>query len=161
MLHFSHKILTLEQAFRRVHSWKLLEEKVVLTNGCFDILHLGHITYLEQARNLGKRLVVGLNSDASVKRLKGESRPIFSEMARASLLAALECVDAVVIFDADTATEILQTLEPEIWVKGGDYSPETLPEYDTVKAYGGEVVILPFVEGYSSTDAIKRADLCM
>ena len=155
MLNTTKKIITCAQALQEVSMWRLLEEKIVLTNGCFDILHLGHISYLEQARNLGKHLIVGLNSDSSVKRLKGESRPIFSEMARARVLAALECVDRVVIFEEDTADNLLKTLQPAIYTKGGDYRPETLPEFQTVQAYGGEVKILPFVEGYSSTKAIE------
>ena len=149
-----YKVVSLEQASRLRNSWQLLGEKVVFTNGCFDILHLGHITYLEQARSLGKRLIVGLNSDASVKKLKGETRPIFSEMARARVLAALECVDAVVLFEENTADNLLKALQPTIYTKGGDYHPENLPEYSTVKEYGGEVLILPFVEGYSSSKAI-------
>lgn len=149
-----YKVVSLEQASRLRNSWQLLGEKVVFTNGCFDILHLGHVTYLEQARSLGKRLIVGLNSDASIKKLKGETRPIFSEMARARVLAALECVDAVVLFEENTADNLLKALQPTIYTKGGDYQPENLPEYSTVKKYGGEVLILPFVEGYSSSKAI-------
>lgn len=156
MFHTSQKILTLAQALRLRHQWQLLGEKVVFTNGCFDILHLGHISYLEAARHLGKHLIIGLNADISVKQLKGESRPIFPENARARVLAALECVDAVIIFEEATADNLLSTLKPDIYTKGGDYEPETLPEYASVMQYGGEITILPFVAGYSSTDAIAK-----
>ncbi len=157
MFHTTHKIISLSQALQLRHKWDLFGEKVIFTNGCFDILHLGHITYLEEARKLGKHLIVGLNADISVKQLKGESRPIFPENARARLLAALECVDVVVIFEETTADNLLKSLQPDIYAKGGDYKPESLPEYATVKQYGGEMIILPFVEGYSSTDAITRS----
>lgn len=156
MFHSSKKILTLSQALQFRLQWQLLGEKVVFTNGCFDILHLGHVSYLEAARKLGKHLIIGLNADISVQKLKGESRPLFPEDARARVLAALEYVDVVIIFEETTADNLLSTLKPDIYAKGGDYEPETLPEYASVKQYGGEIVILPFVAGYSSTAAIAK-----
>jgi len=125
---------------------------VVFTNGCFDILHRGHLTYLRSARALGHRLVVGLNSDASVRRLKGASRPINNEADRAFMLAALECVDFVVLFGEDTPERLLSELRPDILVKGGDYRPEEVLGREYVRT----VRILPFVEGYSTTKALER-----
>lgn len=136
------------------HNWRPL----VITNGCFDLLHVGHVRYLQAARQLGRSLVVGLNSDASVRALKPArpplpTRPIVPEQQRAEVLAALRCVDAVVIFAETTAKTLLQTLQPEIYVKGGDYDLETLPEAATVQAYGGRIVFVP-IEIPSSTTAI-------
>lgn len=128
----------------------------VFTNGCFDLMHVGHLRYLQAARALGDRLVIGLNSDASVQRLKGETRPILPEDERAELLAGLGCVDFVTIFDEPTADPLLALLKPQIYAKGGDYTPETLPEAPTVRAYGGEIRIIPFVPGRSTTSLIER-----
>jgi len=129
---------------------------VVFTNGCFDVLHAGHAQYLEQARALGDVLVVGVNSDASVRRLKGPSRPYQSQEDRARLLAALEAVGHVVVFDEDTPVETLALLRPDIHVKGGDYAPESLPEGQVVRSYGGAVRILDFLPGRSTTSLVGR-----
>jgi len=137
-----------------VEDLKRRGQRVIFTNGCFDVLHAGHVALLEQARALGDFLVVGLNSDASVRRLKGPSRPIHDEGARASVLSALRPVDAVVIFDENTPVETIAALRPSIHVKGGDYDPESLPETPVVRAGGGAVVILPLVDGYSTTRAV-------
>lgn len=128
----------------------------VFTNGCFDLLHVGHLRYLQAARGKGDRLVVGLNSDASVKRLKGDLRPIMPEDERAEMMAALQCVDYVVVFDEPTADALLALLKPEIYAKGGDYTPDSLPEAPTVRAYGGHIEIIPFVPGRSTTNLIAR-----
>lgn len=128
----------------------------VFTNGCFDLLHVGHLRYLAAARALGDRLVVGVNSDASVKRLKGPTRPILPEAERAEALAALRMVDYVIVFPEPTADTLLAALKPEIYAKGGDYAPETLPEAPTVAAYGGAVRLLPFVEGRSTSAIVER-----
>ena len=133
-------------------TWKACGEKVVFTNGCFDILHVGHVTYLEKARNLGKHLIVGLNTDASVQRLKGPTRPLTQEMDRARVLAALACVDAVVLFDQDTPTELISHICPDILVKGGDYTPEQVAG----REYAGEVQIIDFEEGYSTTGVVEK-----
>ena len=130
-------------------------QRVVFTNGCFDILHVGHVRYLEQARALGDVLVLGLNTDASVRRLKGPSRPINSEDERAEVLAALECVSYVVLFDEQTPVETIELLRPDVHAKGGDYRVEDLPEAATVQAYGGEVAILPLVPGRSTTRLVE------
>jgi rfaE bifunctional protein nucleotidyltransferase chain/domain/rfaE bifunctional protein kinase chain/domain len=132
---------------------------VVATGGCFDLLHPGHVHTLQAARALGDCLVVCLNSDASVRRLKGPSRPVQGQDDRAAVLAALGCVDAVVVFDEDTPAEVLRTFEPDIWVKGGDYAVADLPEAAVLARWGGRAVVLPFVEGRSTTRLIEEASL--
>lgn len=133
-------------------TWHACGETIVFTNGCFDLIHVGHVTYLEKARALGKHLIVGLNSDASVKRLKGETRPLVHEMDRARVLAALGCVDAVVLFEQDTPTELIKLIRPDILVKGGDYKPEQLAG----RQYAGQVQILNYEEGYSTTGVVEK-----
>ena len=144
-------------AQRLVSAWRLKSDRVVFTNGVFDILHQGHVTYLEEAAALGHRLVVGLNSDASVKRLgKGDDRPLNNEVARARVLAALRCVDAVVIFDTDTPLELIRMLGPDVLVKGGDWAPERIVGAEHVLGLGGTVCSLPLVDGYSTTSLVER-----
>ena len=130
--------------------------RVVFTNGCFDLLHPGHVSYLRTAHSLGDALVVGLNSDASVSKLKGPSRPIVPERDRAAVLAALESVDAVVLFDEDTPVRLMRELKPAVYVKGGDYRIEDLPEAEVAAEIGAEVKILPFEPGYSTTALIEK-----
>ena len=129
---------------------------IVFTNGCFDILHAGHVRYLTAAEAMGDFLVIGLNSDASVRRLKGEGRPIVSEAERAEVLDALRAVDIVTIFDEPTAEELVRLVRPNVYVKGGDYSLDTLPEAKIVQAAGGRVEFIPFLEGHSTTGVIER-----
>ena len=157
-LHFiNNKIAkTREDAFRTLSLWRFKNEKIVFTNGCFDILHKGHIEYLAKAASLGTKLIIGLNSDASVKRLKGEYRPVNNENDRAILLAALSFVDHIVIFDTDTPRDLIQYVHPDILVKGGDYNPQEIVGYDIVKAKGGEVVTIDFIEGYSTTIFLNK-----
>ncbi|MBS0619714.1 MAG: D-glycero-beta-D-manno-heptose 1-phosphate adenylyltransferase [Spirochaetes bacterium] len=131
-------------------------KKIIFTNGCFDILHSGHVQLLSQARALGDFLIVGINADASVKRLKGESRPINSEIDRARILAQLPYIDAVVRFTEDTPLALMQLIKPDVHVKGGDYVKEKLPEYKLMQELGREIVILPFRKGYSTTKIIER-----
>lgn len=131
--------------------------RVVFTNGVFDILHAGHVTYLEAARALGDVLVVGLNADASVRRLKGPTRPVNSQADRAQVLAALRCVDHVVIFHDDTPLRMIEELLPDVLVKGGDYTRDTVVGADVVEAHGGRVEIIPFLEGRSTTSIIAKA----
>ena len=131
-------------------------KKVVFTNGCFDILHVGHLRYLQDARALGDFLIVGLNSDASVKRLKGSQRPIQNEKDRAEILLGLSCVDAVVIFDEDTPLELIQKVRPEVLVKGGDWKVDQIVGSDFVLSQGGEVHSLPFHQGRSTTSIVEK-----
>ncbi len=135
----------------------LANKQLVFTNGCFDILHAGHIYYLQQAKALGDYLWVGLNADASVKQLKGDTRPINFEAARAYVLAGLEAVDFITIFSQNTPIELITNIKPNIHVKGGDYKKETLPEYPVVKGYGGQVIIQPFLTGFSTTSIIDQS----
>lgn len=130
--------------------------RIVFTNGCFDILHAGHVQYLEQARELGDVLIVGLNSDSSIRRLKGFGRPIIAQQDRACVLAALGCVDYVVVFDTDTPLELITLLRPGVLVKGGDWQVEDIVGSDVVMADGGKVLSLPFREGLSTTSLIRR-----
>ncbi len=129
---------------------------LVFTNGCFDILHAGHVRYLTAAAELGDFLIIGLNSDASVRRLKGEGRPIVSEADRAEVLEGLRAVDIVTIFDEPTAEELIRLVRPDVYVKGGDYSLDKLPEAKIVQELGGRVELIPFVEGHSTTNVIER-----
>jgi rfaE bifunctional protein nucleotidyltransferase chain/domain len=130
--------------------------RLVATGGCFDLLHAGHIATLETARSLGDALVVCLNSDASVRRLKGPGRPLVGERDRARVLGALACVDAVVVFDEDTPAQVLERLRPAVFAKGGDYAGDTLPEAAVVEAHGGRVVLLPYLEGRSTTRLVEE-----
>jgi len=138
---------------------KQKSKKIVSTNGCFDILHVGHVRYLQESKKQGDRLVVFLNSDASVKRLKGESRPLNSESDRAEVLAALECVDYVVIFEEDTPCNLIEITKPDVHTKGGDYNPDNLPETKVIRENGGELVFINFTEGKSTTATIEKMKL--
>lgn len=160
------KIISAEEATRRVAMYHLKNEKVVFTNGCFDILHVGHITYLAQAASLGNRLIVGINDDASVKSLnKAPNRPINNQEARMQVVAALGFVDAVVLFKENTPFDLIQQLMPDVLVKGGDYdaneenpdSKKYIVGSDLLKKNGGEVVTINLVEGYSTTNIINRS----
>jgi D-beta-D-heptose 7-phosphate kinase/D-beta-D-heptose 1-phosphate adenosyltransferase len=150
------KILDLERIQRRVAEWRASGETIVFTNGCFDLLHVGHITLLEDCRRFGTKLVLGLNTDSSVCRLKGPTRPIVGERERARVMAALAAVDAVVLFEEDTPLELIRTLKPNVLVKGGDYTIETVVGHEDVQAYGGRVEIVPTVEGFSTTNIVKK-----
>jgi len=156
-LHAEDKVLTRDELVRRVAVWRASGEQVVFTNGCFDLLHVGHITVLEQSRRLGDRLIVAINSDASVSCLKGPSRPVVEEQARARVLAALAAVDAVVIFGEATPMELILASRPDVIVKGGDYNEDTVVGAKEVKSWGGKVVIVPIVEGHSTTRLIERS----
>ena len=138
---------------------KQQNKKIVSTNGCFDILHVGHVRYLQESQKQGDILVVCLNSDSSVKRLKGESRPLNSESDRAEVLAALACVDYVVIFEEDTPCNLIEIIKPDVHTKGGDYNPDNLPETQVIRANGGDLVFINFVEGKSTTATIEKMKL--
>lgn len=150
------KISDLQSLKASIARWQSKGKKVVFTNGVFDLLHIGHITYMAKAAELGDKLVIGLNSDSSVKRIKGEDRPVNDQNSRAALLAALFFVDGIVVFEEDTPINIITTLMPDILVKGADYSIENIVGAKEVMANGGEVKTIDFVEGYSSTSIIKK-----
>jgi D-beta-D-heptose 7-phosphate kinase / D-beta-D-heptose 1-phosphate adenosyltransferase len=156
-LQADEKVLRLDPLRGRISSWRSSGQQIVFTNGCFDLLHIGHITLLEEARREGDRLVVGINSDASVHRLKGATRPIVGERERARILAALAAVDAVVIFDEPTPLRLIEALRPDVIVKGGDYNEDTVVGAAEVRSWGGRVKIVPTVEGFSTTKLIARA----
>lgn len=158
MKNCSDKIVSLKEAKKIRADWKNKNEKVVFTNGCFDILHLGHVDYLEKAKNTGNRMIVGLNTDKSVKKLKGPERPINNEYARARLLAALAFVDAVVLFEEDTPLQLIIQLQPDILVKGNDYSVETIVGAKEVIANGGQVKTIELVPDYSTTKILERLE---
>jgi len=137
--------------------WRFHQKKIVFTNGCFDILHRGHIDYLANAADLGDVLVIGLNTDASVSRIKGDARPIQDQTSRAMLLSSLSFVDAVVLFNDDTPYELIKFIKPDVLVKGSDYQAEDIVGYDVVKEKGGEIVTMDFLEGFSTSKIIERA----
>ena len=149
------KITTALDMAHVIYQWKFFSKKIVFTNGCFDLLHAGHIHSLNQAAALGDKLIVGLNSDASVKRLKGENRPIQQEQNRALILASLSMVDAVVIFEEDTPLELIKKIMPDVLVKGGDYTPESIVGAKEVIANGGKVEIISLIPGLSTTNLEK------
>jgi D-beta-D-heptose 7-phosphate kinase/D-beta-D-heptose 1-phosphate adenosyltransferase len=139
-----------------VGRWRAAGERVVFTNGCFDLLHVGHVSYLERARRFGSRLVVGLNSDRSVRRLKGPERPLIDQQDRARVLAALASVDGVVVFDEETPIELILALQPDVLAKGADYREDQVVGAAEVRAWGGQVVLVPLVEQKSTTGIIER-----
>jgi len=151
------KILSRDRVREQVKAWRSEGLKVVFTNGCFDLLHVGHVTLIDDARRAGDRLILAINSDASVAALKGPSRPIVNQAARARVLAALAAVDAVVVFDEPTPLELMVTLQPDVIVKGGDYVADEIVGAKEVKSWGGRLKIVPFVEGFSTTNLIAKA----
>ena len=156
-LQTAEKVVTMDGLRARAHAWRQAGERVTFTNGCFDLLHIGHITLLEAARREGDRLVVGINSDSSVRGLKGATRPIVGERERAQILASLSAVDAVIIFEEPTPLRVIEALRPDVIVKGGDYSEETVVGAKEVRSWGGRVKIVPTVEGFSTTNIISKA----
>jgi len=151
------KIVGKEEASRIVNGFRLKGRKIVFTNGCFDILHPGHVDYLTQARDMGNALVLGLNTDESVKKLnKASNRPINDLLSRSMILAALACVDLIVFFEEETPYELIKAIQPDVLVKGNDYKVEDVVGYDIVKAYGGQVVTVPLLEGFSTTALINK-----
>jgi len=157
-VNFREKIITWDQLPEWRSTLRTQGKRLVVTNGCFDLLHLGHVTYLETARNLGDALLVGLNGDESVRRLKGDGRPVNPEADRAAVLAALECVAGVCTFTERTATRFLEASQPDVYAKGGDYTLETVNQQDrrVVEQAGGKVVILPVVPGKSTTAMLEK-----
>jgi D-beta-D-heptose 7-phosphate kinase/D-beta-D-heptose 1-phosphate adenosyltransferase len=156
-LHAAEKLLQLDRLQTRIHAWRSSGEKIVFTNGCFDLLHVGHITLMEDARRQGDRLIVAINSDASVSRLKGPLRPVVQEQDRGRVLAALAAVDAVIVFDDPTPLALITAIKPDVIVKGGDYTEDTVVGAEEVRSWGGVVKIVPTVEGFSTSRLIARA----
>ena len=150
------KLLDRHELAARLAELRSRGQTVVFTNGCFDLLHVGHLRYLQEARSLGDCLVVGVNSDDSVRRLKGPSRPLVGELERAEMLAGLACVDYVTLFGEDTPVELIRLLKPDVHVKGGDYKIEELPEAEVVRSYGGRVVLAAVTRGRSTTELVQR-----
>ena len=150
------KIRELPEARKEVERLRIKDKKIVFTNGCFDILHIGHARYLYAARKLGDFLIVAVNSDRSVKAIKGPDRPVMSQSERSEILASLECVDMVVIFDEDNPMEVIRYLMPDILVKGGDWKEEDIIGADVVKTAGGQVRSIPYIKGYSTSGIIKK-----
>lgn len=150
------KIFSLDELKIQVDSWKKSGEKIVFTNGCFDIVHRGHIEVLARTADLGDKLIIGLNSDCSITKLKGENRPILNEKSRALLLASLTFVDAIVLFSEETPINLISILLPNVLAKGGDYNINTIVGHKIVQNNGGEVILVPFVDGFSSTNIIER-----
>jgi rfaE bifunctional protein nucleotidyltransferase chain/domain len=155
---FRDKVITWDQLPSWRAAMRAKGKKLVVTNGCFDLLHLGHITYLESARATGDALLVGINSDASVRELKGSDRPVNNELDRAAVVAALESVSATCVFTDKSATRFLQVAQPDVWVKGGDYTLETLNQEERriVESAGGKIVLIPFVPGKSTTSLLEK-----
>ncbi|EKE02350.1 MAG: Protein RfaE, protein [uncultured bacterium] len=150
------QVVNLDELLQLIQEHKRQGKKIVTTNGCFDIIHVGHVRYLKQARELGDILVVGLNTDESVRKLKGLTRPVNNENDRAEVMAALNPVDYVVLFNEETAVELLGKIKTDIYAKGGDYTLDTLPETEIVHSNGGKVAFIPFVEGKSTTNIIEK-----
>ncbi len=151
----AEKIISADKLPFLLKEWKNAGHTIVFTNGCFDLLHLGHVDYLTKAADLGDRLFIGVNTDASVSKLKGPNRPIQDENSRLHLLAALECVSAVMLFNEPTPYELIKTVQPDVLVKGSDYQPENIVGYDVVTARGGKVTTIDYLPGYS-TSAIEQ-----
>ena len=150
------KIFSLDKLKNQVNAWKQAGEEVVFTNGCFDIVHQGHIEVLARTADLGTKLIIGLNSDSSIQKLKGKNRPIIQEQSRAILLASFSFVDAVVFFSEETPINLINTLKPDVLAKGGDYEISTIVGHKVVQENGGKVILVPFIDGFSSTTIIEK-----
>jgi rfaE bifunctional protein nucleotidyltransferase chain/domain len=151
-----HKIYSADTLSQECNVWRAMQKKIVFTNGCFDILHRGHLDLLARAADLGNILILGLNTDNSIRRIKEQGRPVTSEQDRAFQAASLLCVDAVCLFDEDTPEALIKMIKPDVLVKGGDYNMDQIIGADFVKSIGGSVEIIPFIEGYSTTSIINR-----
>ncbi len=154
--YIKNKILTPHALLSKRAYWSFKNQSVVFTNGCFDIIHRGHVEYLAKAASLGTVMVIGVNTDHSVRKIKGKDRPVQDQDTRALVLAAMEFVSAVILFDEDTPYELIKSVQPDILVKGADYKPEDIVGYDIVTGRGGKVVTIPFVEGFSTTSIIQK-----
>ena len=156
LLSIKSKIYTLSELIEQSKIWRSKGDKIVFTNGCFDLVHRGHVEVLANTADLGDRLIIGLNSDNSIHKLKGEKRPIIDENSRAILLASLQFIDAVVLFSETTPHQLIQTILPDILAKGGDYKVEEITGHELVLRNGGEVILVPFIDGFSTTNIINK-----
>ena len=156
LINIKSKIHSLSDLKRLSDKWKESGEKIVFTNGCFDLLHRGHVEILANMADLGDKLIIGLNSDSSIKDLKGEDRPIIDETSRAILLASLQFVDAIVFFTEETPHKLIETLVPDVLAKGGDYKVTEIAGHEVVLENGGEVILAPFIDGFSSTNIVEK-----
>ena len=152
----NNKIFDLQLLMKKIEKWRSENKKVVFTNGCFDLIHLGHIEILARSSDFGDKLIIGVNSDLSIKKLKGENRPIIEESSRIKQLSALEFVDAVVLFDEDTPLKLIETIKPDVITKGGDYTAKNVVGNEVVSQKNGEVVIIPLTQGYSTTSILNK-----
>jgi rfaE bifunctional protein nucleotidyltransferase chain/domain len=150
------KVVAIQELMPKLAYWKFKGMKVVFTNGCFDIIHRGHVEYLAKAASLGDVLILGLNSDSSVKKIKGEDRPINDEKSRALIVSSLKVIDNVILFEEDTPYNLIDAIKPDVLVKGGDYKAKDIVGYDIVKQNGGDIITIDFVEGFSTTKIINR-----
>ncbi|MFH1715258.1 MAG: D-glycero-beta-D-manno-heptose 1-phosphate adenylyltransferase [Elusimicrobiota bacterium] len=150
------KFIDIDKLVKILKQKRKQRKKIVFTNGCFDILHKGHVAYLEKAKRYGDILVIGLNSDSSIRRLKGPKRPIFPERERAEVLSALSCVDYVAMFNENTPLNLIKKIQPDVLIKGGDYTLDTIVGRDFLESYGGKVVTIPLIKGKSTSDIINK-----
>tara|TARA_A100000164_G_scaffold50216_1_gene38855 strand:- start:36 stop:530 length:495 start_codon:yes stop_codon:yes gene_type:complete len=152
----NNKIFDLQLLMKKIEKWRSENKKIVFTNGCFDLIHLGHIEILARSADYGDKLIIGVNSDLSIKKLKGENRPIIEESSRIKQLSALEFVDAVVLFDEDTPLKLIETIKPDVITKGGDYTAKNIVGNEVVSQKNGEVIIIPLTQGYSTTSILNK-----
>jgi len=152
----NNKIFDLQLLMKKIEKWRSENKKIVFTNGCFDLIHLGHIEILARSSDFGDKLIIGVNSDLSIKKLKGKNRPIIEESSRIKQLSALEFVDAVVLFDEDTPLKLIETIKPDVITKGGDYTAKNIVGNEVVSQKNGEVVIIPLTRGYSTTSILNK-----
>jgi D-beta-D-heptose 7-phosphate kinase/D-beta-D-heptose 1-phosphate adenosyltransferase len=155
-MELKNKILSPELLAKRIEFWRTMGDTIVFTNGCFDIIHPGHIHLLQECAKAGDRLIVGLNSDASVKRLKGPSRPVNNEQSRVTVLAALQFTDAIVLFEEDTPENLIHEVSPDVLIKGGDWNTDEIVGSDFVQSYGGKVSTVQYLKGHSTTEIIRK-----
>ena len=152
----NNKIFDLQLLMKKIEKWRSENKKIVFTNGCFDLIHLGHIEILARSADYGDKLIIGVNSDLSIKKLKGENRPIIEESSRIKQLSALEFVDAVVLFDEDTPIKLIESIKPNVITKGGDYTAKNIVGNEVVSQKNGEVVIIPLTQGFSTTSILNK-----
>ena len=152
----NNKIFDLELLMKKIEKWRSENKKIVFTNGCFDLIHLGHIEILARSSDFGDKLIIGVNSDLSIKKLKGENRPIIQQSSRVRQLSALEFVDAVILFDEETPIKLIETIKPDVITKGGDYTAKNIVGNEVVSQKNGEVIIIPLTQGYSTTSILNK-----